>query len=291
MLRSSALLFLAGVLALVGALNLGERQVGWDPALAAAGAPGSGNGPDDLVRAGVVEVIDGDTFVVAFAGTPSARARLVGVDAPESVHPTRGVEPYGLAAAAFLADLLRPGIELRLEFDVEVADQNGRLLVYAYLPDGRMVNEVLLEAGYAQIYTFPPNVRYVERFRAAQRAGREQGRGLWAIPAEGDGEGPGPRVVIASVDLEAEQVEIWNGTARALEMTGWRLISVQGGQEYEFPEGFVLGPGEAVVVTSGSAFQHQPPATLGWTRRSVWANRGDPAELVDPSGRVEAAFP
>ncbi|WP_144440419.1 thermonuclease family protein [Limnochorda pilosa] len=80
----------------------------------------------------------GDTFMVAFAGTSSARVRLIGVGAPEGVHPTPSAEPFGVAAAAFTKGLL---------------------------PDGRMVNEVLLAAGDAQLYTLPPNVRHVERFR------------------------------------------------------------------------------------------------------------------------------
>lgn len=291
LLSGSAILLVAATMVLAGAPQLDRLPPGLGPGVAGATAPGPEGTPDDLVRARVVQVIDGDTFVVAFAGAPAARVRLIGVDAPESVHPTRGVEPYGQAAAAFLTELLSSGSELRLEFDVDVADQNGRLLVYAYLPDGRMVNEVLLEAGYAQLYTFPPNVRYVERFRAAQRAGRERGAGLWAIPGEGAGDGASLRVLIASVDLDAEQVEIWNGSTQVVELTGWKLISLQGGQEYAFPEGFRLDPGTSVTVTSGRAFRHQPPESLGWTRREVWANGGDPAELVDPLGRTVSTFP
>ena len=37
---------------------------------------------------------------------------------------------------------------------------------------------------YAVLATFPPNVRYVDRFRAAQQRAREAGVGLWsACPA------------------------------------------------------------------------------------------------------------
>jgi micrococcal nuclease len=35
-----------------------------------------------------------------------------------------------------------------------------------------MFNEVLLMEGYAQVATFPPNVKYVERFQVAQREAR-----------------------------------------------------------------------------------------------------------------------
>jgi micrococcal nuclease len=70
-----------------------------------------------------------------------------------------------------------------LEFDVERVDPYGRLLAYVWIPDYSMFNEVLLKEGYAQMATFPPNVKYVERFQEAQREAREANRGLWA-PSE-----------------------------------------------------------------------------------------------------------
>jgi len=42
-----------------------------------------------------------------------------------------------------------------------------------------MLNELILQADWAQVATYPPNIKYVERFTAAQRQAREQGRGMW----------------------------------------------------------------------------------------------------------------
>jgi len=42
-----------------------------------------------------------------------------------------------------------------------------------------MLNEVLLEEGYATVYTVPPNVRYAERFVELQRKAMREGKGLW----------------------------------------------------------------------------------------------------------------
>lgn len=44
-----------------------------------------------------------------------------------------------------------------------------------------LFNETLIKEGYAQIATFSPNVKYVDRFRVAQEAAREQGKGLWRL--------------------------------------------------------------------------------------------------------------
>ena len=64
-------------------------------------------------------------------------------------------------------------------------DPYGRLLAYVYLPDGKMFNETLVEEGYARVATFPPNVRYVDRFLQAQREARGANRGLWGL-SEGE---------------------------------------------------------------------------------------------------------
>jgi len=98
-------------------------------------------------------------------------------------------------------------------------------------------------------------------------------------------------VQVASVNLEAEWVEIWNGGTEPVDLTGWVLVSLRGDQRFAFPEGFVLAPGAAVTITSGRAFRHQPPEVLGWTEKDVWNNAGDPAVLVDPAGREVHRFP
>ena len=54
----------------------------------------------------------------------------------------------------------------------------GRLLSDVYV-DGVMVNELLVREGYAQVSTFPPDVKYVDRFLAAQQDARSANRGLW----------------------------------------------------------------------------------------------------------------
>jgi micrococcal nuclease len=45
-----------------------------------------------------------------------------------------------------------------------------------------MVNAELLRLGVAQVMTVPPNVRHRDQFRELERAAREAGRGLWALP-------------------------------------------------------------------------------------------------------------
>jgi micrococcal nuclease len=70
------------------------------------------------------------------------------------------------------------GRPVRLEFDVERIDRYGRTLAYVWLGDD-LFNETLVARGFAQVTTYPPNVKYVDRFLAAQRDARSHERGLW----------------------------------------------------------------------------------------------------------------
>jgi micrococcal nuclease len=67
---------------------------------------------------------------------------------------------------------------VKMEFDVQRRDKYGRLLAYLYLSDGRMLNEEIVKAGYANLMTIPPNVKYQERFLKAYREARKNKRGL-----------------------------------------------------------------------------------------------------------------
>ncbi len=62
---------------------------------------------------------------------------------------------------------------------VEVRNRRGRLLGYVYLFNGSMLNEEIVKGGYAGVSTFPPNLKYQERFLAANEEARKNRRGLW----------------------------------------------------------------------------------------------------------------
>ena len=73
----------------------------------------------------------------------------------------------------------RPQVWVRIELDVQARDKYGRLLAYVYLPNGKMLNEEIVKAGYANLMTIPPNVKYQETFLRAYRQTREKKCGLW----------------------------------------------------------------------------------------------------------------
>ena len=133
--------------------------------------------PAGLESAPVVSVVDGDTIWVELNGERE-KIRYIGIDAPETNHPIKGVQEYGAEAKAANRSLLE-GKAARLEFDVQRRDKYGRLLAYVYLEDGTFVNAWLVEHGFAQVMTVPPNVKHQEVFLKLQREAREAARGLW----------------------------------------------------------------------------------------------------------------
>jgi len=121
----------------------------------------------------VAHITDGDTF---WARCPDdLKVRLLLIDAPERDQP-----PFGRKSEAQLARLLPKGSAVTLELDVDRRDRYGRVLAYAFAPDGRLINEEMVRSGFAVPLVYPPNVRYVERIRAAAADARAARRGLWA---------------------------------------------------------------------------------------------------------------
>lgn len=129
----------------------------------------------------VLEIIDGDTIVVRFPDGQEEVVRLLGVDTPETVDPSRPVQCFGAEASAFVADILPPGTQVRLERDIEARDQFGRLLAYVFRADDeRFVNAELLALGYADISIYAPNDGYVDVLEANLTQAKTQSAGLWS---------------------------------------------------------------------------------------------------------------
>lgn len=132
--------------------------------------------PSAGTAAQVVRVIDGDTIDVSFDGRVY-RVRYIGMDTPETVNPNTPVECMGKEASAANARMVG-GQTVRLEKDISETDRYGRLLRYVYVGD-LFVNAELVRLGYAQVSTFPPDVRYQNLFLQLQSEARNAGRGLW----------------------------------------------------------------------------------------------------------------
>ena len=132
--------------------------------------------PDGSRPVRVARVVDGDTLLLE----GGARVRLLGVDTPETKHPSRPVEPLGLEAAEFVRRQVE-GRDVTLRFDRERRDAYQRILAYVYVDD-RLLNEELIRAGYSRAEThFPYSEQMKRRFREAEADARDARRGGWAV--------------------------------------------------------------------------------------------------------------
>jgi micrococcal nuclease len=172
---TSTLLLLLAVMLAAGCTLL--------PAPAGESAPGA----PAVTRAEVIRHTDGDTARFRLASGSEERVRFIGIDTPEV---GERAEPFGEEAAAYTADAIPVGTTVWLETDTELRDEYGRLLAYVWLEepttgDAAEVREHMLNArlvldGYANAYTYPPNVKYTDVLTDLQAEAREGGRGFWA---------------------------------------------------------------------------------------------------------------
>jgi micrococcal nuclease len=142
------------------------------PLARAAGGDAAGD------RVFVAQVIDGDTIRVLRQGH-RLTVRLIGVDAPETRHPRKPVEPFGLEATATARRMLAERW-VTLEYEEgKGRDKYDRALAYVRLDDGTLFNREIIRLGYARVFRRFP-FRFKEAFLAAEKEARQAGRGLWS---------------------------------------------------------------------------------------------------------------
>lgn len=129
----------------------------------------------------VISISDGDTIVVNMDGQAEP-VRLIGVNTPETHKPNTPVQCWGPQATDFTSQKIKAaGSQVRLEADPinTNRDRFDRLLRYAYLPDGTLLNSVLIEQGQGFAYTAFP-FQKAEAFRLLGDLAKNQNLGLWA---------------------------------------------------------------------------------------------------------------
>lgn len=136
---------------------------------------------EELVRATVMNVVDGDTILVKIDGD-EYKVRMIGVDTPESVASEDYLElsgkentTNGKLASDYTASQLYKGMTVYLQSDTSNTDKYDRLLRYVWLTNTvdvydykdictYMYNAILIENGYAEPMTIEPDTAYSELF-------------------------------------------------------------------------------------------------------------------------------
>ncbi|NBI08171.1 thermonuclease family protein [Senegalia massiliensis] len=144
-----------------------------------------------FISAKVTKHVDGDTVHVTTEDGEELKIRMIGVDTPETVHPSKPVEFYGKEASLFTEEKIFEET-VYLEKDVSDNDKYGRALRYIWLevPEekdlnnkevikDKLFNAMLIAKGYANSSTYQPDVKYQEIFTELEKESREANLGLW----------------------------------------------------------------------------------------------------------------
>lgn len=102
-----------------------------------------------------------------------------------------------------------------------------------------------------------------------------------------DGGGVPNMSMTITMTATPEIATIRNNSGNAVDMTGWRLVSVVGPQTFNFPNGHTVPAGGRVRVTSGTGAFSGGDA-LKWGGSFIWLNSGDEGRLLDDQGRLVA---
>ncbi|HET6908283.1 MAG TPA: thermonuclease family protein [Mycobacteriales bacterium] len=177
------------VLALAVAIRVewGGRGAPAAPPVIDPGSVESPTVPADAFAAVVIRVVDGDTFLARrSSGSSTLRVRIIGADTPETVKPGVAVRCYGPQASAFTKHLLPRGTSVRAAYEPGgETDRYGRQLWDVWLPDGRFLESVLVDAGAARAYPFAPQLEHASLLADLQRQAEAGARGLWGPPCRG----------------------------------------------------------------------------------------------------------
>ncbi|MBF8264427.1 MAG: thermonuclease, TNase, micrococcal nuclease [Dehalococcoidia bacterium] len=128
--------------------------------------------PASLVYAN--RVIDGDTIEV----NGIYRVRYIGIDTPETVHPTKPVQFWGPEASQRNKELSERKL-IFLVRDGRDKDDYDRLLRYIYLANGVNINAQLVVEGYAYYANYGDGFRFQSDFLQLELEARDARRGLW----------------------------------------------------------------------------------------------------------------
>jgi endonuclease YncB( thermonuclease family) len=135
----------------------------------------------------VTRIVDGDTVDVS-RGRRTLTLRLIGIDTPETVHPSEPIECYGPEATEFARRRLL-GQQATLEFDPSQGrvDYYGRTLAYLWTVRGspRQFNLDAVRRGYALEYTYDDPYLWQRQFRRAEALAESARLGVWGCPRPG----------------------------------------------------------------------------------------------------------
>lgn len=123
--------------------------------------------------------VDGDTIKIIL-NEKEYTVRMLAIDTPESVHPTKGVEYYGKEASEYTCNKVTNAKKIELEYDEnsDQTDKYDRLLAWVFV-DGSLLQKDLVTNGYAKVAYLYDDYKYTKKLKTAQELASAKNIGIW----------------------------------------------------------------------------------------------------------------
>lgn len=128
--------------------------------------------------------VDGDTAKFELDGK-EITVRFLGIDTPETVHLTKGEEPYGKEASNYTKGKLENAHKIEIEYDENASetDKYERPLVWVWVDD-TLLQEELISNGLARTYMLQDNYKYAWMLQENEEKAKEEKVGIWSEEAK-----------------------------------------------------------------------------------------------------------
>ena len=139
---------------------------------------------DEKIKVTYSESVDGDTAKFELDGK-EITVRFLGIDTPETVHPTKGEEPYGKEASNYTKQKLENAEKIEIEYDENASktDKYERPLVWVWVDD-TLLQEELITNGLARTYMLQDNYKYAWMLQENEEKAKEEKVGIWSEEAK-----------------------------------------------------------------------------------------------------------
>lgn len=127
--------------------------------------------------------VDGDTVYLLVEGIEK-KYRLLAVDTPETVHPSKDVQLYGKDASEYTCNALTSAKEIIVEYESgTLVDKYDRTLAWLWA-DGVLIQKSLVSIGYAEVAYIYGDYRYTDALCLIQKYAKDEKIGIWVEERE-----------------------------------------------------------------------------------------------------------
>ena len=128
--------------------------------------------------------VDGDTIKVMLDNKKTT-VRFLAIDTPETVHPTKGEQPFGKEASNYTCNKVKNAKKLEIEYDEgsTKTDKYNRALGWVFIDD-TLLQKDLVSLGYAKVAYLYGNYKYTEDLKKEESIAKSKKLGVWSLEEE-----------------------------------------------------------------------------------------------------------